>query len=299
VDSPRTSDAPLRLLIVGGNSRAARAFREQLAAIGGFDCTVLVRTAAPGLANETIVLGDDYFAPPASVLATDAVVNFAGIVTGDEATLKAVNVDGAAQLAAAAREAGARHYIHISSLSIYGFSPNIGTTTLEAPVTAYGRSKQAGDRRLTALATEYFTVTLLRVPILYSATARGKLHMLARVMTKIGIFPVPLAEQPRSVLHLDNLAHAITAVLQQPVQGVVFAADPQPFTLSLLAQAAMRHTGRRIHLARVPFTGALRRLNAGLHASLYGKSVIESAALLVPPTPYPRPTLDGLGDLFR
>jgi UDP-glucose 4-epimerase len=290
----------LRLLVVGGGSRAARAFVALASRQPDLAVTVLARRPQNAVAGETVIAVTDYFSPPEDVLrGADVVVNLAGLVKAPLPLLTAVNVEGAARLAEAARAAGVRQFIHVSSFSVYGFASDIGSATPEHPVTDYGRSKQAGDRALLALETKDFAVALLRVPILYSHSARGKLHQLAAAMVRLGWFPVPAVLPRRAVMHLQNLAAAILAVARQGRRGILFAADPENFTIQSLTDALAHMTNRRVRLVRAPgvFFQALKRLTPGLYHSVYGDSIIRQGEALTYPGALPlRDTLRDVVD---
>jgi len=266
----------MKLLVVGGTSRAAIAFRAYIAGIPEIDVTVLCRRQTNSYPSEKIIITDDYFScPPSTLEGVDVVVNFVGITKGTASELEMLNAAGPQKLARTADAAGVRQWIQISSLSVYGTAKDIDDQTPVHPLTPYGRSKLAGDEALSSVGGS-LGVTLLRVPILYSATARGKLHMLARTMETLGFFPVPTSLQPRSVLHLDNLANAIMISIRSSLTGIQFAADPEPFTIEKLADVIGDKTGRRPKLIRLPNStfALLKRLKPGIHTSLYERSLI-------------------------
>lgn len=229
-------------------------------------------------------LVNDYFIPPRSALENvDVFINFTGLVKATPAELHRVNAAGPAMLAKAARDADASHFIHISSLSVYGGAEDIDFSTVPVPVTAYGQSKLLGEQRLAELIAQDFAVTSLRVPILYNKTARGKLHQLANMMSRLRFFPVPRVPQPRSILHFDNLAAAIEAILDTRIAGVRFAADPEPFTFSNLADGIQRRHGYRPKLVIIPgwILYSFGKLAGTLHLSLYTRSLIAKDSLIL------------------
>src|SRR6266478_1726345 len=90
----------LRVLVVGGRSRAAQAFRRLVCQQKKFAVAVLTRQILDGLAGEEIIVVPDYFDPPDTVLqATDVAVNFVGAVHHDESQLCFLNIEGPAHLA--------------------------------------------------------------------------------------------------------------------------------------------------------------------------------------------------------
>jgi len=227
-------------------------------------------------------------------------VNFAGITSGSEAELQVVNVEGPALLARAAKAAGIKHYIHISSLSVYGRTENVSAQTPEAPLSAYGRSKQAGDAKLLALADDNFTVTVLRVPALYGPGVGDKLGLLAKALRSVRMLPVPATSNPRVALNLQNMSIAIVRTIEQRLSGLWFAADPEPFTLAALADVVAERSGRRVRLVGVPdiLFLPLRLALPGLYWSLYGRSVIKSEDCVPLDPSQAKPTSAALADLL-
>lgn len=275
---------PRLLLVVGGNSNAAKAFRNHVVRSGRFRLRTLVRNEISNLAGEVVIQVTDYFSPgPACLQNVDVVINFTRLVKGQPSQLEEVNAKGPAMLARAARNAGTQHFIQISSLSVYGSAEDIEASTTVAPRCAYGKSKLAGDIMLAELSSEHFTVTSLRVPILYNKAAQGKLHRLGRAMSCLQFFPVPYDQQPRSILHLDNLAVAIETLMDKPGNGVRFAADAQPFTFARLANSIAQRKGRAPTLLVVPkwILALVQKLAGNVYASLYGRSLIAEDAKIV------------------
>jgi UDP-glucose 4-epimerase len=291
----------IRVLVVGGRSRSGQAFRRHIAGDPGFSPVVLTRFPLAPHAGEEIVTVQDYFGVGDKILrSVDAVVNFAGMPQGDDAALlQAVNVDGPTRLARAAKAAGVKHFIHVSSLHIYGETETVGRDTPEFPRSAYARSKQAADVALAAVAAPGFVITLLRVPMHYGpGGAGGKMRVLAKAMLRLGWFPVPPRSVRRSVLHLSNLAAAIVSLLKDPRPGIQFAADPEPFEFEALAEAAYEKSGMHIRLLRLPELAflPLKLFASPIYRRLYTSNVIDNDAVLR--VDYPTRLKDGLKDII-
>ena len=228
-------------------------------------------------------------------------MNCVGTPRGDASMLAAINVDVAVAAARQARDAGCRCFVQVSSLSVYGGATLIDGATLVAPVSDYGRSKAAADAALLGLATPEFAVVAVRVPALYGPGAPGKFGQLARVMIRTGVFPVfrPLAR--RSVLHLDNAAAAVAALIaNSATTGVHFAADHELFTLDALTAAISKTTDRDVRLISLPSAAAkiLRRTAPGIFASLYADSVVAPAAAMTTQLAQPIGLVDGLATML-
>ena len=274
----------LRIVVVGGGARSAQAFRRYVSRLDKFDVTVLVRRLGASLAGERIVVVSDYFSPPEDVLrGMDTLVNFVGVTTSaSESHLRSLNVEGPVRLAGFARALGIKHFVQLSSLHIYGDAELVDRATPEAPLSAYARSKQAGDRALSCEAADGFTVTNLRMPMHYGYGAGEKLRLLAGFITRLGWFPVRKGRVERSVVHLDNLSAAIVFLVEQRLGGIQFAADPEPFSVDTLAEVAFAKTGKKIRLVPCPefLFLPLRIFGKSIYRRLYRKNVISRHALL-------------------
>ena len=130
----------------------------------------------------------------------DAVVHIAGLLNApDRAGFEAVNVAGTAAMIDAARKAGVRRFVHISSLA-----------AREPEISDYGWSKAKSERLVAASGLDW---TISRPPAVYGPGDRETLELFK--MAKRGFFALP----PRgrfSVIHVDDLCGLILAVLDEP-----------------------------------------------------------------------------------
>lgn len=290
----------LRVVVVGGGARSALAFRRYVSRLDKVELTVLVRKPVESLPGEAVIVVGDYFSPPEGLLLDkDTVVNFVGLTAkASEAQLRCLNVEGPVRLARHARAQGIKHFIHLSSLHIYGDAEFIDRTTPEAPFSAYARSKQLGDCALSDEAREGFTVTNLRMPMHYGYGTGEKLRRLAAFIVRVGWFPVKKDRVERSVVHLDNLSAAIAFLIEKRLGGVQFTADPEPFSVELLAEVAAATTGRAIRLARLPAIMflPLRVFAKSVYRRLYMNNLISRDILLE--ATYPVRLKEGLKDVL-
>jgi len=93
----------------------------------------------------------------------DAIVHCAGLVKArGEHELAEVNVEGSRNLATAAKKHGVRRFVQVSSLEASGPSASGEPVALdqERPVTAYGRSKLAGEKAVLASKDDVHVVVL-------------------------------------------------------------------------------------------------------------------------------------------
>ena len=289
-----------RIAIIGGGSRTGQAFH-RLAQRRGLPVRTLVRTETAAFGPETIVV-DDYFDPPDHVFAgIGTTINFAGITHGnDAALLDAVNAVGPVRLAEKAKACGVRHFIHLSSFMVYGGIREITRHTAELPDTLYGHSKLRADKELRVLADDDFTVTILRLPMLYGRGAGDNLKRIGTLIARLGLFPIPRRTVRRSVLHVDNLAVILAALTQTPVSGTLIVADKEPFTHAALVDALAIATGRRPRLVALPDAAfaILRVALPGLYNKVYESKFAHPSECAVPLEPLPVSLRDGLIEFF-
>ncbi len=174
-----------------------------------------------------------------------------------EAEFTAVNAGGTRRLAAAAREAGVRRFIFISSI---GAVADFGDTLIDenakpAPVSPYGRSKLAGEEAVREVfrgsAVEW---CVLRPVLVYGPGNPGNMARLLRLV-RSGL-PLPLAgiHNHRSFLFVGNLVGAIARVVTaRGVAGQVFhVADDKIVSTPELIQLIASTAGRKARLWPAP-----------------------------------------------
>lgn len=142
------------------------------------------------------------------------------VTTGKWEEFAEANVRGTRRVLRAAREAGAKVIVHISSLSVYAV-PEDGVTITENSAYenetqsrgGYSRSKLAADRVALYEAGHGAPVVVLRPGLLYGP---GKRPPLARQSFKAGPFKLMLARRgyPLPLSYVDNTADAVSLALR-------------------------------------------------------------------------------------
>lgn len=138
-----------------------------------------------------------------------AVIHIAGLISGSRAEFEAVNMEGTAALVAAARSAGAKHFIHISSLA-----------AREPELSGYGWSKAGSERLVEASGLDW---TILRPPAVFGPGDRETLELFR--MAKRGFVALP-PKGRFSVIHVEDLCRLILALLHAPqTVGKIYEPD--------------------------------------------------------------------------
>lgn len=211
----------------------------------------------------------------------DAVVHAAAVAhrIGPKAPVAAavydeVNHRGTARLATAARAAGVRRFVFVSSIGAVTDASDavVDESTPCAPATPYGRSKLAAERAVAEiLADGPCEWCVLRPPLLYGPGNPGNMERLLRLLR----LPVPLPfgalRNRRSFLFVRNLAAAVAVALEHPAaSGETFCvADDEILSTPALMLALGEAAGRPVRLFNVPagVLAALGRLGDGVAAA--------------------------------
>lgn len=218
-----------------------------------------------------------------------AVVHLAGLahVAGDsndgEAAFISANAGATEALVRAARAAGIRSFVHLSSLA--AIVPNAVAEVIDdrtdlGPVTAYGRSKRLAEEHVRKLAEDGVFAVSLRSPLIVGADAKGNWALL-QALAATGL-PLPFASvrTQRSFIGVEALCEAIALLIREAwpphLSGDYCIADPEPLSLpeaTRLLRKGMGKPGRLFPCppALIEMAGALagrRRQVAGLTGEL-------------------------------
>jgi nucleoside-diphosphate-sugar epimerase len=182
-----------------------------------------------------------------------AVVHLAGLVSAvRERDFVTANVDGTRIVAAAARDAGVR-LVHISSLAAAGPAPPSAPRSEDdppRPITAYGRSKLAGERVVHDTAGLRWIA--LRPGVVYGPRDRAMLALFR--MARRGVLPlVGRAGAAYTVIHVADLVRAIAAAIDAGVAGEsIFVGHPSPATAREIIDAVRAAVAPQARVVRVP-----------------------------------------------
>lgn len=256
------------LVLIGAHSRAGRAI---LRLWNGSFIVPIHRADGVGIQVSDYTKVPRGIIPPGSF-----VVNCVGTPRGDEREMSRLNRDVAVHWALAAQEAGAQHFVQISSFAVYGGVERIGNKTVENPRSTYGCSKLAADHALSALS---LSVTILRIPMLFG-DGPDKLKKLTSAVHRFNFVPCVQPQLQRSMLSYDALAAAVVQLYREPITGVLHAADPTPFTYELLSEVLFETTGRRPYKLIIPpwVASVTKRIARPLHDRLISSSLLDTDA---------------------
>jgi nucleoside-diphosphate-sugar epimerase len=178
------------------------------------------------------------------VRGTDAIIHVAAVISGRTASdFDQCNVEGTRLLVAAARQAGVRRFIHVSSLA-----------AREPEVSLYGASKAKSEEVVRASGLDY---VMVRPPAVYGPGDMETLELFKWAKRGLVMLPPP---GKASIIHADDLSRLLLTLAQsETLPGAVYEPDDGSggLTHQELAQALGAAVGRNAQGLHMP-KGALR-----------------------------------------
>lgn len=168
---------------------------------------------------------------------SDSVVNLVGTFGR---SMRAVHVDGAANIARAAAEAGARSLVHLSAIGADPQSPS-----------RYGRSKAEGE----AAVREMFPgATILRPSVMFGREDEF-INRFAAMIRMLPVVPVMRGEAKFQPAWVADVARAIVAAIGHPERhgGKIYElGGPEVVSMADLNSQIAEWTGRKRRFAGIP-----------------------------------------------
>jgi len=261
----------VKVLVTGASGFLGSHVAERLASEGHTVRLVLRRTSSrrflTGFEFEE-ASGDvtDAGSLPPAVAGVDAVVHTAGLVKArNEAEFMAVNATGTANLLAALTKANPDlpRFVYVSSLAAHGPSEDGDPRPSAAPplpVSAYGRSKLAGERVVAESAIAGRSV-VFRPPVIYGPRDAALVPFFR--LARLRIAPLLMGGHNRiSIVYVDDIARAIAqaSTAEANVGSKTYCADDGAVhtwrDLLAAVEGAIGHRAVRISAPRWTFTAA-------------------------------------------
>ena len=252
------------LAVTGATGFVGQALLDRAAA-GGIAVRALARRPQVARKGVDWIIGDleDRAALAALLAGAEAVVHVAGVVSApDRAGFEAGNVTGTLGVIEATLAAGVQRLVHVSSLS-----------AREPELSAYGASKARAEKLVRASGLDW---TIVRPPGIYGPRDVDYFEMFR--LARWGVMPVPPREGRASIMHVDDLARLMLALVPggEGVSHQVFEPDDgrkNGWSHYELARSIGWALGRRpwvVHLSRNSLDRAAKvdRLVRGAKARL-------------------------------
>ncbi len=252
----------MKVLVTGATSLLGRSVVERL--VGRGDTVSVLQRHPSGLAV-TEYLGDiaDKEVVAKSMAGADAVVHLAArvAVTGPWAEFESVNIDGTRNVVDAAKGAGIRRFVQISSPSVaYLGDPLVGASADPAdPSRArghYARSKAGAELLALAANSSEMAVVAIRPHLVWGP---GDTQLIGRIVDRARAGRLATVGSGAALIdstYVDNAADALVAAIDRaPDIGgrafVVTNGEPRP--VRELLNRIVRSAGLEPTRARVPY----------------------------------------------
>lgn len=203
---------------------------------------------------------------------------------GRKAFYYKINTDLAVETAEKAKREGAKQFIFMSSMIIYGESGGFGQQkvinrdTKPCPANFYGDSKWQADQKIQKLMDEQFKVAIVRPPMIYGKGSKGNYPTLAKMAKKLPVFPK--VNNQRSMLHIDNLCEFIRLLIENEDAGIFFPQNAEYTKTSEMVRMISECVGKRIWITSLltPFVWVASKVPgkiSGLVNKAFGNLVYD------------------------
>lgn len=161
-----------------------------------------------------------------------------------------VNCQLTLELAEKAKEEGVKHFIFLSTMSVYGLNTgHITASTLLNPNTPYGQSKAKAEDALKALSSEEFVITIIRPPMVYGPNCKGNFKTLYKIANIAPIFPK--VNNKRSAIFIDNLSAFIKIVIDNKIEGTLFPQNKDFLNTSEAVFLLAKASSKKVYISKL------------------------------------------------
>ena len=197
----------------------------------------------------------------------DCVCHVAGLAhifvktKADKAPFKEINEVGTANIASVAAQAGAKHLILISSVSVYGpFTKGVYAEDVQCnPTGPYAVSKYNAEQRAQEIAKKSgMVLTILRLATLYGEGDPGNVGRLIRTLDRSRFLWIGDGSNRKSLLYKGDAARACLAVAERPASGInIYNVSAPARTMREIVDGIAKALGKHPFPVRVPASLAL------------------------------------------
>jgi len=193
-----------------------------------------------------------------------------------------VNKDLALRTAKAAKAAGVKQFVFMSTVKVYGeFNVQKGAWNEESvckPGDAYGKSKYEAEIALKKLEDNNFTVSIVRTPLVYGEDVRANMLSLIKLVEKFPVLPLGKIKNKRSFTSAQNLVAFIDRIIEKKASGVFIAKDEKDLSTTELVTLLSNYLDKKVRLIPIPkFLIALsKKVYPKIFDRLYGSLFMDN-----------------------
>jgi UDP-glucose 4-epimerase len=190
----------------------------------------------------------------------DVVFHVAAIVHQKDAipekTYFSINTELPIELAKRAKKAGVKQFIFMSTVKVYGkFKPgmqNWNESSKCFPDDSYGKSKYAAEQALKELENEYFTISIVRTPLVYGENVKANMHSILKLVYSFPVLPLGKINNKRSFTSVENLVGFIDRIIEKRASGIFIAMDEKSLSTTELVKLIAKYLNKKIILFKLP-----------------------------------------------
>ena len=174
---------------------------------------------------------------------------------------KDINEKGTANVVRAATQVDVRHFVLISSVSVYGRGtwPGCDENSLCHPEGPYAESKWQAEHRAIEIAKVFgMNLTILRMATIYGEEDPGNVARLMRAIDRRRFLWVGEGSNRKSLIHREDAARACLSLLHTPNTGInIYNVSAPPCTMRDVVDGLASALGRRVPNLHIPTYFAL------------------------------------------
>jgi nucleoside-diphosphate-sugar epimerase len=277
-------------LITGGSGYFGSLLRDRLRAAGQAVRVLDIHDTPDRPSTVAFVQGDIRDPDAVAAACADCEVIYHCVaqvpLAKERALFHSVNVEGTANLLRAAKNAGARKVVYVSSSAVFGAPKSNPVTeqTPPCPGEAYGRAKLEGEKLCLEAARSGLDVTIIRPRTIMGHGRLGIFQILFEWIREGYNVPVlGRGDNRYQFIHADDLAEACRLAAARPGPTVYNCGTDRFGTMRETLEALCAHAGTGSRVRSVPMRPAVWAMQAtsalGLsplgpyHALMYGRSL--------------------------
>jgi len=179
-----------------------------------------------------------------------------------------INTDLANDVAIKTKSSNVKHFIFLSSMSVYGIKRGgININTEVNPKTAYGKSKYIAELFFSKLEDSSFRVSIISPPMIYGKNCKGNYSIQANFELKTPVFTKTNNE--KTMIYIDNLSELIKIIIDDEINGTFFPQNNDYVKKSSLVDEICKIHGKKI-IKITLFNFTIRLLNLNMLNKLFG-----------------------------
>ena len=259
------------VLLVGANSFIGKSFKRWIR-----DNSIL------DIKLESLSLRDDTW-KSFDLSKYDSVIHLAAIVHSPKAEASLyyeINRDLTTAFAKKAKQDGVKHFIFISTLSVYGnrSSDVIDQTTVPKPNNHYGISKLEAENNILKLQDENFIVSIIRPPLVYGPHCPGNFAKIMEISRFS--FVVPFVSNKRSMIFIDNLSNFLFIILKNRSSGIFIPQNSEYVCTSEILLNSRKIAGKKTFILPIVLPQKVKK-SINIMDKIFGNLLVDQQMSLV------------------